>query len=104
MVLLLSLRAFYASNPQGARHFLMDRRRGKTLPAPAKSQRRIFWGNAFCRSFSLDVGRPDQGVVYSGDVLPGDFSPVRFSDFKESLANFSAPTTESSGRKDTFPF
>jgi hypothetical protein len=57
-----------------------------------KSLRRLFLKNAFCDSFSLDLGRSDRGVVYSGNVLPGGFSPVLFSDFKESLAKFSAPT------------
>jgi hypothetical protein len=42
--------------------------------------------------FRLDLKAAESGVDVLGNVLPGGFSPVRFSDFKESLANCSAPT------------
>jgi hypothetical protein len=90
VVVPLSLRAFYPSNPQGASNFLANRRRVKNHTGPAKSQRRLFLQTACCKSFSLDLGQSDRGVVYSGIVRPGRISPVRFFRMKESLEVFSA--------------
>jgi hypothetical protein len=47
---------------------------------------------AFCESFSLDLEGAALQVHDFGNAQPGRCSPVRFSDFKESFANFSAPT------------
>jgi hypothetical protein len=64
----------------------------KTLPATQKSLRRLFLEKAFCIGFRLALQIAESGVDVFGNVLPGGFLPVRFSDFEESLANFSAPT------------
>jgi hypothetical protein len=53
--------------------------------------RRIF-EMAFWKSFSLGPDGAGPGVDDFGNVLPGGFSTARFSDFKESQEEFSAPT------------
>jgi hypothetical protein len=57
-----------------------------------KTLRRLFFLDAFRERFSLDPWAAGLGVDDFGTVLPGDFSPVCFSDFKESLESFPAPT------------
>jgi hypothetical protein len=64
----------------------------KTLPATQKSLWRLFLEMAYRRSFRLDLGAAELRVDDFGNVRPGGFFPVRFSDFKESLEEFSAPT------------
>jgi hypothetical protein len=62
----------------------------KTLPATQESRRRLFLEKAFGKSFTLVLGAAELRVDDFGNVLPGSISPVRFSDFKESLEEFSA--------------
>jgi hypothetical protein len=66
--------------------------RWKTLPPMKKCLRRRFLENAFCEVFSLDLEGAALEVHDFGNVWPGGFSPARFSDFKESLEEFSALT------------
>jgi hypothetical protein len=52
--------------------------------------RRRFFTAVCATVFSMDLQGAGPGVDRFGNVLPGRFSPVHFSDFKESLEEFSA--------------
>jgi hypothetical protein len=47
---------------------------------------------AFAKVFSVGLEGAGSGIDDFGTVLPGGFLPARFSDFKESQEEFSAPT------------
>jgi hypothetical protein len=59
-----------------------------SLPAKQKSRRLVFFLCAFRKRFSLGLEGAGSGVDYFGNVLPGVFSLVRVSYFKESLKRF----------------
>jgi hypothetical protein len=69
VVMPLRLRAFYASNPQGASYFLRIAAGWKTLLARQKVPAAAIFGKRFSKGFSLDLARSDRGIVYSGNVL-----------------------------------
>jgi hypothetical protein len=50
----------------------------------------VFFTAVCATVFSMDLQGAGSGVDHFGNVWPGGFSPVHFSDFKESLEEFSA--------------
>jgi hypothetical protein len=90
--------AFAADESTGKTPFTLDSCRkppgcrfppGRRNPAGG-----AFLKRAFAKVFNLDLAGAESGVDDLGNVRPGGFSPVRFSDSKKSLAKFPAPPGE----------